>query len=60
MPRLLWTLVGGILVLIGWDLLIRNLLDWAGWFPIGVGAGIVIAVVGSLAHDVLAGSRERL
>lgn len=60
MTRLLWVLAGAVLVLTGWEMLIRNVLDWAGWFPIGIGAGIGIAVVGSLAHDALAGSRERL
>ena len=60
MVRLLWTLGGAVLVLTGWEMLIRGLLDWAGWFPIGVGGGIVIAVLGSLAHDALAGTRERL
>ena len=60
MTRLLWVLAGAVLVLTGWEMLLRNILDWAGWFPIGVGAGMAVAVIGSLAHDALAGSRERL
>lgn len=46
-----------ILALLGFDLLIRDWLGWTGWFVIGVGAGVGCAVVGSLAHDALAGPR---
>jgi hypothetical protein len=41
-------------------MLIRALFGQAGFAVIGVGAGIACAVLGSLAHDALAGPRERL
>jgi len=58
--RLVWFIVAVILALVGFDLLARDWLGWTGWFVIGVGVGIGTAVVGSLAHDALAGPRERL
>jgi hypothetical protein len=42
--------------LIGLDLLLRSWLGDGGWFLIGVGVGIACAVLGSLAHDALAGT----
>ena len=60
MTRLAWFIGAVILVLVGFDLLARDWLGWTGWFVIGVGVGVGTAVVGSLAHDALAGPRERL
>ena len=60
MARLAWFTAAVILALVGFDLLLRDWLGETGWFVIGVGGGIACAVVGSLAHDVLAGPRERL
>ncbi|HXM57760.1 MAG TPA: hypothetical protein VOB72_20350 [Candidatus Dormibacteraeota bacterium] len=60
MTRLVWFIVAVILVLVGFDLLAREWLGWTGWFVAGVGFGIACAVVGSLLHDALAGTRERL
>ena len=60
MARLGWFVVAVILGLAGADLLVRGWLGWTGWFVAGVGLGIGCAVVGSLLHDALAGSRERL
>lgn len=60
MTRLTWFVAALILGLFGWDLLVRDWLGWTGYFVIGVGVGIATAVIGSLAHDALAGSRERL
>lgn len=60
MARLIWALLGLVLGLGGWNLLASGWLEWAGWLAVGVGIGIGCAVVGSLAHDVLAGPRERL
>jgi hypothetical protein len=57
--RLIWLIVAVILGLAGYDLLVRDLLGWTGFFVAGVGIGIASAVVGSYAHDALAGSRER-
>ena len=59
MARLIWALMALVLGLGGWNLLAAGILEWAGWLAIGVGIGIGCGVVGSLAHDALAGSRER-
>ena len=56
----MWSMVALILGLGGWDLLVRGVFGDAAWIVVGVGVGIAIGVVGSLAHDALAGSRERL
>ena len=58
--RLVWALVALVLALAGWLLLLNGVLGISGYLLIGVGAGIVCAVLGSLAHDALAGPRERL
>jgi hypothetical protein len=58
--RLVWGLVGLILGLGGWLMLINGALGISGYVVLGVGVGIGCAVVGSLAHDALAGPRERL
>ncbi len=59
MARLIWLIVAAILGLAGYDLLLRQLLGWTGYFVVGVGIGIAAAVVGSYAHDVLAPSPGR-
>jgi hypothetical protein len=58
--RLVWTLVGLVLALAGWLMLIQAVAGQAGFVVIGIGIGIGCAVLGSLAHDALAGPRERL
>ena len=58
--RLVWALVALVLALAGWLVLLNGVLGIWGYLVIGVGAGIVCAVLGSLAHDALAGPRERL
>lgn len=58
MARLIWLIVAAILGLSGYDLLLRDLLGWTGYFVIGVGAGILSAVIGSYAHDALAGGKR--
>jgi hypothetical protein len=58
--RLVWALVALVLGLAGWLLLLNTVLGISGYLVIGVGVGIVCAVLGSLAHDALAGPRERL
>jgi hypothetical protein len=58
--RLIWALVALILGLAGWLLLLNEMLGISGFVVIGVGVGIACAVIGSLAHDALAGPRERL
>jgi hypothetical protein len=58
--RLVWVLVALVLGLAGWLLLLNSVLGISGYLIIGVGVGIVCALLGSLAHDALAGPRERL
>ncbi len=45
--------------LAGWLLLLNGVFGIGGYLVIGVGVGIACAVIGSLAHDALAGPRER-
>jgi len=52
--RGLWTLSAAVLMLAGLYGLVHGL-DPAAYLVIGVGLGIVCAVVGSLIHDALAG-----
>jgi len=59
MARLMWFILAVILGLAGWDLLARDFLGWTGYFVIGIGIGVGTAVLGSLAHDALAGNLER-
>jgi hypothetical protein len=58
--RLVWALVALVLGLGGWLMLLNGTLGFWGYVVVGVGVGIGCAVVGSLAHDALAGPRERL
>ncbi len=53
MARLIWLIVAAILGLAGYDLLLRDLLGWTGYFVVGVAIGILSAVIGSYAHDAL-------
>jgi len=52
-------LVAVVLGLAGWLMLLQSVGGQAGFIVIGVGVGIGTAVIGSLAHDALAGPRER-
>ncbi len=58
--RLVWALVALILGLGGWLMLIDGVLGVSGYVVAGIGLGIGCALIGSLAHDALAGPRERL
>jgi len=58
--RLVWALVALILGLGGWLMLIDGVLGASGYVVAGIGLGIGCALIGSLAHDALAGPRERL
>ena len=58
--RLVWMLVALVVALAGWFMLVQDLAGQAGFILVGVGVGIGCAVIGSLAHDALAGPRERL
>ena len=59
MVRAAWFAVAVILALLGYDLLLRDWLGETGWFLVGVGVGIATAILGSLAHDALAGTGDR-
>ena len=59
MGRLIWLLAAAILVMAGYDMLVREMLGWTGYVVAGVGIGIGASVIGSYAHDLLAGPRER-
>lgn len=56
MERGLWALLALVLGLGGWYLLLLGIAIWLAYIVIGVGVGIGCAVVGSLAHDALAGT----
>jgi len=58
--RLVWLILAIVLAMAGWLMLLESVFGEAGYVVIGVGAGIGCAVLGSLAHDALAGPRERL
>ena len=58
--RVIWALVALILGLAGWLMLVDGVLGISGYVVVGIGFGIGCAVIGSLAHDALAGPRERL
>jgi len=58
--RLVWLMLAIVLAMAGWLLLLESVFGEAGYVVIGVGAGIGCAVLGSRAHDALAGPRERL
>ena len=58
--RLVWALVALVVGLLGWLMLINGVFGISGYIVVGVGVGIGCAVVGSLAHDALAGPRERM
>ena len=58
--RLVWVLVAVVLGLAGWLMLLQSIGGQVGFVVVGVGVGIGCAVIGSLAHDALAGPRERL
>jgi hypothetical protein len=59
MERGLWALSALVLGLAGWYLLMLGIASWLAYLLIGVGLGIGCAVVGSLAHDALAGTSGR-
>lgn len=60
MTRLVWLIIAVIFGLAGYDMVLREILGWTGYLVAGIGIGIGSSVIGSYAHDLLAGSRERL
>jgi hypothetical protein len=59
MTRLVWLIIAVIFGMAGYDMLLRGILGWTGYLVLGIGIGVATSVVGSYAHDLLAGSRER-
>jgi hypothetical protein len=58
--RLIWLVVAAILLMLGYEMLARELLGWTGYVVAGTGIGIATSVAGSFFHDLLAAPRERL
>ena len=59
MDRLTWLLLALVLLLGGLYLQVHLGGEWLPYLLSGVGAGIGIALVGSVIHDAFAGQRER-
>lgn len=57
--RLIWALVALVLAMAGWWLLLSDVFGMFGYVVIGVGVGIACALIGSMAHDALAGPGRR-
>ena len=55
----MWALIALVTGLAGWLMLVQDVFGQAGYVVIGLGVGVGCAVIGSLAHDALAGPRER-
>lgn len=59
MDRLTWLVLALILLLGGAYLHLHALPDWVSYLTAGVGAGIGLALAGSLIHDAFAGQPRR-
>ena len=59
MDRLTWLVLALVLLLGGLYLLLLRASEWLAYLVAGVGAGIGLALIGSLIHDALAGQRPR-
>jgi len=57
--RLTWLLVALVLLLGGLYVHVHLADEWLAYLVAGVGAGIGIALVGSVIHDAFAGQHER-
>jgi len=55
--RLTWLVLALVLLLGGVYLLVLRASEWLAYLAAGVGAGIGLALVGSIIHDALAGPR---
>jgi hypothetical protein len=59
MDRLSWLLLAVVLLLAGFYLHVRLAGEWLAYLLAGIGAGIALALLGSVIHDAFAGQRER-
>lgn len=59
MDRLIWLLLALVLVLAGVYLHVHLAGEWLAFLIGGIGAGVGLALVGSLIHDAFAGQRDR-
>jgi hypothetical protein len=59
MDRLSWLLVAHVLLLAGLYLHLRLADEWLTYLVAGIGAGIGIALLGSVIHDAFAGQRHQ-
>lgn len=59
MDRLTWLLLALVLLLAGLYLHVRLADEGLAYLVAGVGAGIGIALIGSVIHDAFAGQRHR-
>ena len=58
MDRLTWLLLALVLLLVGVYLHVHLAGEWLAYLVPGVGAGIGLALVGSVIHDAFAGQRH--
>lgn len=58
MDRLTWLVLALVLLLGGIYLLVLKASEWLAYLVAGVGAGIALALIGSIIHDTLAGQRH--
>jgi hypothetical protein len=59
MDRLSWLLLAVVLLLAGLYIHVRLAGEWLAYLLAGIGAGIGLALLGSIIHDTFAGQRER-
>lgn len=60
MDRLTWLVLALVLMLGGVYLHVHQVADWLTYLTAGVGAGIALALTGSVIHDAFASPRSRL
>jgi hypothetical protein len=59
LDRLTWLLLAIVLLLVGVYLRVHLASEWLAYLVAGIGAGIGIALIGSVIHDAFAGQPRR-